>query len=186
MCSEVAAGAVITQRRGSLHRLLIYHKHVIFHFKIHMNSDRRSALQSTVRCRTPVIHCLFICVRRYSQYSSSVPCDTSSSLVTHHTVDRVDMLTGTRWPDKLAAAMCCVVCLCAAALRDHSNVDCQVPRQPWPLLCRELLCWAWRRVHVYSSTLGTPAPTSLISITLFLSTRHPPTILREHHECALK
>ena len=112
MCSEVAAGAVITQRRGSLHRLLIYHKHVIFHFKIHMNSDRRSALQSTVRCRTPVIHCLFICVRRYSQYSSSVPCDTSSSLVTHHTVDRVDMLTGTRWPDKLAAAMCCVVCLC--------------------------------------------------------------------------
>ena len=83
---------------------------------------------------------------------------------------------------------CCYVLCCVSVLplRDHSNVDCQVPRQPWPLLCRELLCWAWRRVHVYSSTLGTPAPASLISITLFLSTRLPPTILREHHECALK
>ena len=118
MCSEVAAGAVITQRRGSLHRLLIYHKHVIFHFKIHMNSDRRSAIQSTVRCRTPVIHCLvFICVRRYSQYSSSVPCDTSSSLVTHHTVDsgHVDGHTVARQTG-CCYVLCCVSVCCRCVI----------------------------------------------------------------------
>ena len=77
-------------------------------------------------------------------------------------------------------AMCCVG-VCVLPLRDRSNVDCQVPRQPWPLLCRELPCWPGPGAAYTYTLVHSVHPHSLISITLLLAieARLPPTNLRD-------
>ena len=133
-----------------------------------------------------LLYCLSLSAVIHST-APCVPCDTSSSLVTHRTLDTpCTMLTGVSCPQThwllagYSLAMCCVG-VCVLPLRDRSNVDCQVPRQPWPLLCRELPCWPGPGAAYTYTLVHSVHPHSRISITLLLAieARLPPTNLRD-------